>query len=242
MELETRKQATLASLADDLCAYQETLEYIDSLIEETDDDVLLPELQKQREEVLAAINRFSAALVKKTDDCAAVIRRLQEEISSCDDEEERLARRKKRFLAAQKSLKEYILQTMQEKGVTQLKTPLNTISIRKNGGLQSMEIVNETIIPNELCRHTGKLSYGVYCEVYQQGPERVRVELERFKREPDPDLLRSATRCVECDGDGTVVDTADTGLPMTCQKCNGAGTIMPAGVRLVPRGHHIRLT
>ena len=251
-EVEVRRD-TLLTLTDDLCAYYETLEYIDAQIAEIqpqirgDDQFLdaMNGIQKQRREILIEIEHFSDALAKKTDNCADVIRRLETEALFCQQEEQRLAARKRRLMDAQKALKSYIAQTMLERNIKQLKTATNTISVQRSGGLQKLDVTDPNAVDSEHCQYVGKLSFKAFRQCYQFACDLdVRAELEQLKREPDTTSLRRALAvvCDECDGEGSVTDTADTGLPVQCNKCQGSGHASVHGARLEPRGYHIRLT
>lgn len=248
--LEVRRD-TLSSLTDDLCAYYESLDFIEAniqqLVSETKDDVdgalsAITDLHLQRDQCIEEIKQFSTSLVRKTDNCADVIRRIDSEVVLCQQEEQRLFLRRKRFLSAQKDLKDYIVSVMLENEVKQLKTPTNTITVQRNGGLQKITVLNESQIENCLCNYEGTLDASVYQLLYQVSDDpHVRTALNAFRRQPDMPAIRKelAVVCSNCGGDGVITDGAEEAH---CPKCNGVGNAQVSGVKLEPRGHHIRLT
>ncbi len=132
------QRPTFESIADDLEAYQETLQCMEAS----------PEYDLDRAECEQHIERLSEALLKKTDDLACVLRRMKADAGTLKAEETRLRERRTVVEASLERLKSYTLVTMESHGFNFMKTPKNTISIRGNGGLTPLHI-DETLLPEE---------------------------------------------------------------------------------------------
>ncbi len=230
---------TFAEIADDLSAYQETLELVESQIVTGGISGFDDPLVINRQELQGHLERIGKELVTKTDACAGVIRRLDSDIDDIKSEKARLTAKQKVAEKALDWLKGYILSSMRENSLTRLKTPLNTISIVKNGGKQSLSVPHPELVPDELCSYTLKrLTRGVL--------ERIKanchlviadIDLERI---PNNEAIRAELEknCVDCNGQGNYVPTGAAEW-VECLKCQGTGKRKVPGAKLEPRGERL---
>ena len=139
------KRPSFWSIADDLEAYQETLVLLTAQLAEPLLDEERSIMIADHAEVKSNIERLSAELLTKTDALAGVIRRMDADTAWLKAEETRLHDKRKSVEAAESWLKEYAVRTMVEHGIKQLKTTENTISVRGNGGLQPLVVVESAV-------------------------------------------------------------------------------------------------
>jgi chromosome segregation ATPase len=182
---------------------------------------------------------------RKIDSYAGLIRTLKAEADLCEAEAERLTDRAKRADAFIERLKANALAVMQQFGVKELKTQINTIRRQKNGGLQALEVTETPwTLPNEFKRYRVRLSAAQMSELMKALGESGMAEviLTYSIVEADTEAIRAAlaqrVRCPECKGE------AVTSGNCRCERCNGAGAIPNTvpGAKLLERGEHVRLT
>ncbi|QDX92034.1 siphovirus Gp157 family protein [Brevibacillus laterosporus] len=85
------------------------------------------------------------AIETKADNIAKMVRNISAEADMIKLEEARLTERRKRLETKQEGLKRYLKEQLEFAGLQKVKTPIFTISLRKNPG--SVQIVNESDIP-----------------------------------------------------------------------------------------------
>ena len=121
---------SLWAICDDLQCFHETMDGLDAALFETLPDDERAELQSQRLALTKRIEEIGAQLVTKTDAVAAVLKRIGNEQELVKSEEKRLYARRKSFERAEAWLRKYVVSVMQQQGITQLKTPQNTLFLR----------------------------------------------------------------------------------------------------------------
>jgi hypothetical protein len=137
-------EKTLWDITDSLQMFSETLDSIDAALSITLPDDERAEAQANRLAVQKRIEEIGAQLVTKTDAVAAVIRRIASEQELVKSEEQRLHARRKAFERAEAWLKKYVVSVMQERGITQLKTPQNTLFLRTT---EAVVITDQAVLP-----------------------------------------------------------------------------------------------
>ena len=140
-----RQSSTLFQITDDLQCYYETLESIEAALSIPPPDDEREELEHNRSVMLANIERIGADLVTKTDNIAGVLRRIEAESVFLKAERARLSARQKAFERADEWLRRYVLSVMQQRGITQIKSPSNTLFIRASDGVK---ITNQEELPD----------------------------------------------------------------------------------------------
>jgi hypothetical protein len=246
---------TYRALADDVFALRESVELLTLRIAEEKDPQEINRLQNEYLSAQGELRAKSLAMAKKADAVAYVIRSLKAIETECRQEESRLYRRRKAAMAAVEQVQQYVVDVALETGANSVKTTLNTLTVCRNGGAQSVEITSESLVPDELCRWTGSISNdfrqwlmgiaSMDCTASLRG--RIEQHIGKLRREVDMQLVREelVKVCETCDGEGTVfIDPvpANQEHERPCSICGGQGTQNVPGARLLPRGHHVRLS
>lgn len=235
---------TFESIADDLGAYQETLAMIEAEIATEKDDSARDAAIDERVDCLRNIERLHGELMQKADDLAHVFRRLERDLKEQTADAKRITARAKVTKETLDRLKAYTQTTMEKRGWKHLKTALNTIAIKKNGGIEPLVISQPELIPDELCTWRGELSDGLYkliIETLRYYGKWVIPDLAdlhaKFTRVPSPALVREALiqPCATCDGSG-IFD-----VEFQCQDCGGTGRASVPGAHLAERGAHVEV-
>lgn len=181
----------------------------------------------------------------KVNSYAALIRKRASDAEILAEEASRLAARANAAAAHVKRLKETALRVMKTFRVTELKTPQNTLRRCGNGGLSPLEIDEHFDLGSENAPYqnaTITMSRKQWMRlVHREMTEQEVSELERnLKITPDSEAIRKAlaerVACPDC-------SSMARPLPDGCRRCTGAGTLPRTipGVRLLPRGEHVRL-
>jgi len=247
----TPAKRTFEAIADDLSAYQESLELVEANIANSKDDEERDALIDDRVEIQAHIDRIGAELVTKTDSCAGVLRRLASEDDLIAEEIKRLQAKRKSTAKAREWLCDYVASVLRNNGWKWLKTPLNTISLQKNGGLQTLTIPDPRLVPDEYCdvmlRVPAAVLKGIRLCVANhyphQGLQSVMHRLDG-ERVTNNEVIRAALAkpCVKCEGLGEVLPSGPSDAPVEqCPTCQGDGKARISGAKLEPRGFGIRV-
>lgn len=85
----------------------------------------------------------------KADGYARIIRELEAEAKKYEEEMKRLEARNNTLKNRSRILKEHLYKAMKFTNKVKFKTDLFSFNIRKNGGLQPMEIIPDAVIPDE---------------------------------------------------------------------------------------------
>lgn len=146
-EVASVKRPSFWALADDLQAYTETMAMLEEQLAGATGEER-PDIEADILEVKATIDALGAALVQKTDSLAGVLRRMKSDVALLKEEKARISARIGAVERAEKWLKEYTAGVLQEHGWKHLKTALNTIALRGNGGLRPLKL-DEAVVPGE---------------------------------------------------------------------------------------------
>lgn len=238
---------SFAEIADDLSAYQETLELVlaklaafDPLPVEAEE---VKQLIQERGELMLHLERIGKELASKTDACAAVIRRLDSDIEEIKAEQERLTLKRKTATKALDWLKGYIMAVMKQNGQTKLKTPLNTISVRGNGGKLALTISHPELVPDEFCHVAVAMPWKLWCklqhEIGDSGWATDYADKLKWERIPKAEAIRAEIEklCPFCDGECST----DIECTEPCPQCHGTGKSTVEGAKLEPRGEHLEV-
>jgi hypothetical protein len=160
-------EKTFFALCDDLGAYHETLEMLEAeelamIREHPQDD--RSAIEGQLEEVREHIERIGSQLAPKTDAAAAVVRRLKAGREFICEERERLRIKEKAMERAERWLRDYLLSTMEQQHMKQIKTPTNTLFVRSS---EAVEVTDITKIPATYFNADVKLPLPLWREIVQ---------------------------------------------------------------------------
>ena len=97
------------------------------------------------EALVNTLQSLEDAIENKADNIAKMVRNIAAEVEVIKLEEARLAERRRRLEKKQEGLKLYLKEQLEVAGLQKVKTPIFTISVRKNTG--SVQVVNEIEIP-----------------------------------------------------------------------------------------------
>ncbi|AGR47590.1 hypothetical protein OSIRIS_73 [Brevibacillus phage Osiris] len=101
--------------------------------------------ETQTEALGDTLHSLEDAIENKADNIAKMVRNIAAEVDVIKLEEARLAERRRRLEKKQEGLKLYLKEQLEVAGLQKVKTPIFTISVRKNLG--SVQVVNEIEIP-----------------------------------------------------------------------------------------------
>ncbi len=213
-ELASVQRPTFWAITDDLEAYQESLILVDAQLATPLPDQDRALLIADRAEINDNIARLSAELLTKTDSLAGVIRRMDSDETVLKAEEERLRTKRHAIVAARDTLKAYAVKTMVEHDIKVLKTPLNTIKVQANGGVQPL-VVNDGELSPEYKTATVKLPLNEWQDLMVQFPE-----ARLIGAEPNGPKIREALAAED----------------------SPARQALAKAAKLEPRGVHLRLS
>ncbi len=170
------------------------------------------------------------------------------ELCEIDQEIERLIVRRERFRDTLKSVKDMVKNVMREMNWKEGKTRKlvgvrHSLTLRGNGGVQPVTITDETLLPEEVCDVTIRMSAAdwslidslIKTEMTEHILDRIKVAtvpvIERIRK-----ILE--TPCAKCDGRGfePISEGIDGDM---CSECSGVGRMSVAGARLEPRGESV---
>jgi Siphovirus Gp157 len=181
-----------------------------------------------------------------------VIRRLESDEVIQHEEADRMAAKAKASKRAKEWLKQYTVKVMDEHGWKHLKTALNTLTIRGNGGVQPLVIDAPEKVPDELCWMEGRIRADLWASLLAYISSDASYRMERV---PSNTLIREALTkvCSRCDGVGKYcpncgdvpcleLETCATVETAVCHACEGTGRVVVPGAHLEPRGRQLRLS
>ncbi len=232
-EIAVSKKRTFAEIADDLSAYQESLEMEEARCLADWDH------KKDTAEIRVHLERIGKELAGKTDDCAGVLRRFDSDIAEIGAEIKRLTAKRKSAEKASDWLRQYILSTMKQTGLQRLKTAKNSISIVKNGGKQALTIPHPELVPAELCDALIKMPMTMWLQL-NDILDACYIIAAKSERIPNNEAIRAELEknCLDCNGQGNYVPTGVAEW-IECLKCQGTGKRKVPGCRLEERGSRL---
>src|ERR1017187_9041423 len=160
---------SLWGICDDLQCYSETLDGIDAALVTTLPDEERMGLEANKLALQKCVEDIGAQLVTKTDAVASVLRRMGAEQDLVKSEEQRLHTRRKAFERAEAWLKKYVVSVMQQQGITQLKTPQNTLFLRSS---EAVVITDHALLPETYQDATVKLPLLLWRDMVARSEER----------------------------------------------------------------------
>lgn len=160
------------------------------------------------------IRQYALAEVKKVDGIAMAMRSCMAFAEECEKEAARLTTMAKRHRSRLERIKASALWAMSALGITKLSTPKSALRVQGNGGVEPLEVYDATVLPESCRQYTVTMSgmaYRFIKDLCAGAPQAIGV-LEEAKAAPCTALIRAALR--------------DSEVP---------------GVRLLPRGSHLRV-
>jgi len=176
---------SLWHLTDTLSAYFESREMVAAQLREPQEDADRASLEGQLAEIDAQLARLGTELATKTDNIAGVLRRMATEQDALKAEQERIHARRKTFERAEDWLRKYVVHTMQERGLRNLKTQNNTLFLRSS---DAVVVTDPAEVPEIYKTATVKMPmwlwnqivFGMTCE---GTPEDVILHIEALRHE-----------------------------------------------------------
>ena len=132
--------------------------------------------------VIDTLDSIEGAIEDKAEACGFIMRNLDADIDAIKAEENRLAKRRKSLENHKNNMKNNLYMTMKTVGLREIKTPLFSFHIQKNGGKRSLVLdVEPDKLPAELQKVTiaadndalrkllGEAESCEYCHLAEQG-------------------------------------------------------------------------
>ena len=129
--------------------------------------------------------------VSKVDGIANAIKQFEAVSAQSKEEADRLAVRAKSLQAVADSIRERVIEVMEDVGQKKLRGGLNTLTVSGNGGVQPLDIRQPDLIPEAYMRVTVQLPVTVWRELLKTTAGLSEVSKEK-EREPDNALIRGA--------------------------------------------------
>lgn len=108
---------------------------------------LLVDPDVDEEIVNDTLDGLQGEIEEKLEGCGMVLRQMDGDINMIDLEIKRLQARKKTYENSKNRLKKYILNSMKVMGITKVKTPLFSFTVKN--GVDSVIVPNENLVPEE---------------------------------------------------------------------------------------------
>lgn len=238
-------------------APRETFRFIEAQLEE----IMIERSIAESEGDSEALKQIDIVLMQylqkeavKIDSYAGLIHQRQDDAEACEREAGRLLARAQRFRNDVDRLKATALSVMQQYGVKELKTATNAFRRQVKPGLQTLDVPNVKLVPDEFLDVTVKMPRKLWDAVSDEVEAQQRPGQKFTLSDDTPDKNAIRTRlaqrvsCPECEGMGRRTEMLEGAVTechatVECPHCEGKGTI-PAtvpGARLLERGEHVRV-
>jgi len=202
----------------------------------------LIEVRESTEAVDADILTYFRGLARKEDGVVHVLGQLKAQERLAVEERDRLEQRAKSFQAKREHLEGYVMRVLAQLpeprggGARRLEGETASLVLARNGGVEPLEVYDESLVPDEYCTFTAELTSEEYAACRRVLPES--ESLRRAVRYADSKRIRRQllSTCRTCMGSGF---NAAGGV---CANCGGGRTEPVAGARLKGRGHHLRIS
>ena len=212
-----------------------------SLYDLADDLVSLLALREEMAEekeatdaIDGAIAEYMAALPTQVDPVAHVLLTLESQEKLAAEEVARIAARRRRIASAAERLRRYccniLLQLPKPKnGSRKLEGSTSTLLLKGNGGVEPLDVYDESLVPEEYCTATITMPWTQYVEIPS-----IHIGAAKVTRSIDNAAVRKgiASQCWFCQG-GPEKEG--------CGVCGGSGMHNVPGARLLERGHHLEI-
>ena len=196
-----------------------------------------PLAEGELEAIDAEIQRYEMATPAKVSGVAAIIRSWRAQKDTAKAEIARLKGIVEHLESMDARLKDYVASILERlpvpaKGSRKLTgNDGSVLSLKGNGGLQPLEITDESMVPDEYKRVTIVMAMPEWRSLIAQDPE---APIIKAGIEVDNAAVRAALEqpCEACGGNpGLMVDG--------CQSCGGSGKRGVPGARLLARANHV---
>jgi len=202
-------------------------------------------------EIDDSLREYLTAEAVKVTNYVSLIRDESATAEACERESERFADIARCKLANVARLKALALEAMQAFDVKELKaTPGGGLRRQANGGIQALDVAPDAQVAPQYMKATVTMSRRLLRQ-FMEGLSEADCREVSAKEEPDTERIREALKqrivCPECEGlkPLCLADSEAEENPewFECQRCNGEGTIPNTipGVKLLPRGEHVRV-
>jgi len=184
-------------------------------------------------------------LPQKVDAVVAVLRTFESQRTLASEEIARLEGRKKQFTSAIDRLKEYCAAVLErlpkpKRGSRKLDGATATMVLKTNGGLEALDIYDESLVPDEYCTFEVTLSADVWSSM-KALIEKDILPVLKATRHPDKDAIRKAMaqKCWFCEGAGEL--PRNNAEAEKCSACGGDGRQHVPGAQLLGRRSHVEI-
>ncbi len=183
------------------------------------------------------------ALPAKVDGVAAYILMLKSKRAAVRAEIDRLKALEAAAAARIDRINRYVAdilerQPMPKKGPRKLAGATSELRLVGNGGLQPLDITDESLVPEEFRDVVMTITAEQYYLIGKEFPDMAHTRVSSLSNSRIREAL--AENCSDCEGDGTLHHSAGTDAE-TCPTCGGSGKRGVPGAHLNPRGSHIEV-
>jgi hypothetical protein len=219
-----------------------------------------PHCIEQAEKQLAAIDsgiqNFIATKLKEVDDLRDPLLALESAIAINKADAERsmnralvLQNRYDRLVLMIKGCMEVLASSgfWKPKQTKKLESARGSLTLSGNGGVEPVEITDETMLPDEVCKYSVTLPAFIWkaiCQTEWENPA-ITVYLQKMtpQRLPSLTAVREVLEkpCAACSGVGEIM-VVRLDAKKICEACGGSGKAGVPGARLNPRGNHLRIS
>ena len=179
------------------------------------------------------IAAYLQQLPEKVDAVAAVLRMLDSQVNLAADEVQRLNQRRRRLAAARERLAGYVCDILGQlpkpkRGSAKLEGATATLALVGNGGLQQLDIYDESLVPDTYCEAVVRIPWVRWLEISRTAD----CPPANVERAVNNKAVREAigSPCWLCGGKDT-----------DCSECLGAGKNAVPGARLLERTQRLEI-
>jgi hypothetical protein len=210
------------------------------------------ELPEERAAAMAAceqaLSDYIAREVQKVDGIRAIVRNLEAVVTMAKEERDYQNRRAKHAEDLIARIKDTAKGALEAVGKKKVEGRTGVLMVKGNGGLQSLDITDPSLLPDECCRMEGWISAAWWPRILQRAM--MPADAYEMRRVPSGPAIREelAKPCAHCNGTGRLTTDAEvaeyataSGPEFICRACGGSGKSAVPGARLLPRGTHLEI-
>lgn len=205
----------------------------------------------------AEITRYIHAEVVKVDGIREYARHCALMADAAKAESKAQSDRSKAWSDRLKRLKDGVQVCMEAMGRKKLEGKTGTLSLRGNGGVQPVDVYDESLVPDELCDFEGRIPGMAWLRIIDLLERHYVPTVDResmlahvtgaMKRAPRKSLIGDALnkKCENplCGGSGEILPSGPSDAPVeVCPDCNGSGKASVPGCRLLDRGVSVQIS